>query len=176
MSRFMFGLVEDLLDFSSFESGQVTLTRQPFDLAAEIADARDANQLLAAPKNIRIETRCPERLPLHGDQRKVRQVLNNLLSNAVSYSAPGNRIRVRASQRDDTVELTVTDRGPGIPKAELERILVPFGRGSVRGTAGEKSTGLGLAIVRRIVEAHGGRIRVQSKVGTGSRFIVTLPR
>ena len=176
MSRFMFGLVEDLLDFSSFESGQVTLDRHLFDLAFEIADASEANQLLAAPKNIRIEPLCPERLLIHADQFKIRQVLNNLLSNAVNYSRPGSLIRVRAWQRHDTVQLTVTDQGPGIPKGELDRLFAPFGRTSVRGTAGEKSTGLGLAIVRRIVEAHGGHIRVQSKVGRGSRFVVSLPR
>jgi signal transduction histidine kinase len=101
--------------------------------------------------------------------------LNNLISNAVKFSQPGTTVEVSAAADDGGVLISVRDEGPGIPEAEQAKLFQPFGRTSVRSTAGERSTGLGLAISRKIVEGHGGRIWVQSHVGLGSVFLFTLP-
>ena len=104
------------------------------------------------------------------------QVLNNLIGNAVKFSAPGGRIVVRVGEEGRFLHTSVADSGPGIPAAELSALFRPFYRGSAPLPPGERSTGLGLPIARRIVEAHGGRIGVESDVGRGSTFWFTLPR
>jgi signal transduction histidine kinase len=103
------------------------------------------------------------------------QVLNNLLGNAVKFSRPGTRITVTVARAGAVVRTSVADEGPGIPAAELATIFKEFHRGSTPLPPGERSTGLGLAIARRIVEAHGGAIGVESEVGRGSTFFFTLP-
>jgi signal transduction histidine kinase len=103
------------------------------------------------------------------------QVMNNLIMNAIKFSYPDTTITLGAKTVDQGVAIWVADQGQGIPEVEIPRLFTEFGRVSVRPTGGEKSTGLGLAIVKRIVEAHGGRIWVESQVGRGSTFIFTLP-
>jgi signal transduction histidine kinase len=102
-------------------------------------------------------------------------VLNNLISNAVKFSQSGTAVTVHAVAASGGVQIAVRDQGPGIPEGERGKLFQPFGKTSVRSTAGESSTGLGLAIVRKIVEGHGGRIWVESEVGVGSAFLFTLP-
>jgi len=102
-------------------------------------------------------------------------VLNNLIGNAVKFSHRGTRVRVRLTATASAVTVAIQDQGQGIPAADLPLLFKPFARVSVRSTAGEQSTGLGLAICRKVIEGHGGSIRVESEVGRGSTFIVTLP-
>jgi signal transduction histidine kinase len=109
------------------------------------------------------------------DPDRINQVVNNLITNAVKFSYPNTVITLRARAEDNTVAISVQDQGQGIPAKDLGKMFTEFGRASVRPTAGEKSTGLGLAIVKRMVEAHGGRIWVESQVGVGSTFTFTLP-
>ena len=97
------------------------------------------------------------------------------MSNAVKFSYPQTVVTIRAQTADDEVVVSVIDQGQGIPEEEIPTLFNPFTKTSVRATAGEKSTGLGLAIVKKMVEAHGGRIWVESKVGEGSTFHFTLP-
>jgi signal transduction histidine kinase len=110
------------------------------------------------------------------DKDRILQVLDNLVSNAIKFSDSGTRVDVVVESTDESVVVSVRDRGQGIPEAEQERLFRPFSRTSVKATAGEESTGLGLAICRKIVEAHGGRISVQSEPGKGSVFAFSLPR
>jgi two-component system sensor histidine kinase/response regulator len=102
-------------------------------------------------------------------------VLDNLLTNAIKFSNSGSEVSVRVSRDDRALLIAVEDHGLGIPADELGNLFQPFGRTSVRPTGGESSTGLGLAISRRIVEAHKGRIEVDSTGGLGSTFRVILP-
>ena len=176
-SHFMLALVEDLLDVSAIESGQLDLRIAPTDLVELVARNATLHRALAAPKHIEIaftppETRLP---PVHLDPEKFEQVLYNLVSNAVKYSPPGSRVEISVGHGADGASVSVRDQGPGIPAAELPKLFKPFGRTSVRSTSGEKSTGLGLVIVRRIVEGHGGSVGVESEVGRGSVFRVVLP-
>lgn len=176
-SHFMIGLLDNLLDVSQIEAGQLNLDLQSIDLVALLRRNLTLNRVLAARKQIDI--RFQTDLPTHhflADAAKIEQVLNNLIGNAVKFSAPGAPVDVRFDADGEGVSIVVGDHGPGIPAADLPKLFKPFSRTSVRPTAGEKRTGLGLAIVRRIVEGHGGKIWVESDVGRGSRFIFSLPK
>ena len=145
------------------------------DLGAEIHEVASCYRLLADAKGIRIDVEAPASLTWQGDHVRIRQVLNNLVDNAIKFSHPGSSVTVSCATESGRVHASVTDQGLGIPGGELHKLFTPLGRTSARGTAGELSTGLGLAIVRRIIEAHGGHISVESEVGKGSSFRFDLP-
>jgi signal transduction histidine kinase len=102
-------------------------------------------------------------------------VLNNLVSNAIKFSQSGTTTEVTVSRQNSHVVIAVHDQGPGIPESERGKLFHPYERTSVRSARGEWSSGLGLAIAKRIVDAHGGQIRVESMPGAGSTFFVELP-
>jgi PAS domain S-box-containing protein len=177
MSAFMTDLITDILDVASIESGSLRLDLKSRTIEPILRRAIAINAVLARKKGITIEsdvgagaTYCVI------DQRKVDQVLNNLLGNAIKYSHSGTKIYVALRIDPDQVTIAIRDQGQGIPADELDKIFTPFKTGSVRGTAGEQSTGLGLAIVRSIVMGHGGTIGVTSEVGVGSTFSFTLKK
>ncbi len=175
-SEFMLHLIDDFLDVSAIESGHLNLDRSLANPRQLLEHNISLNSVLAHKKSIRIQLQIEGELPVVSfDEEKIAQVLNNLISNAVKFSKQGATVVVRAVAEDGGVRIEVRDQGPGIPEAERGKLFQPFGKTSVRGTAGEKSTGLGLAIARKIVEDHGGRIQVESQVGVGSVFAFTLP-
>jgi signal transduction histidine kinase len=134
------------------------------------------NAVLAHKKQIEVTLQIEGALPtLSLDEGKIVQVLNNLISNAVKFSQPGTAVVVRAVAEGGGMQIAVRDQGPGIPEAEPGKLFQPFGKTSVRSTAGESSTRLGLAIVRKSVEGHGGHIWAESVVGVRSVFLFTLP-
>jgi CheY-like chemotaxis protein/nitrogen-specific signal transduction histidine kinase len=175
-SEFMLRLVTDLLDVTAIEAGRLTLDRHPTDLSQLVRHNVALNAVLAKRKEIIVELDPLPALPtILLDPGKIEQVLNNLITNAVKFSHRGSRVRVRLTCADALVTVAVEDQGQGIPAADLSKLFTPFGKASVRTTAGEHSTGLGLAIVRNIVDGHGGRIWLESEVGKGSTFFFTLP-
>jgi signal transduction histidine kinase len=175
-SEFMLRMVSDILDVTTIEAGQLKLDRQPTDLARLIAHNVKLNRVLAGPKGIAVELEPLPPLPLiPADAAKIEQVLNNLLGNATKFSHRGTTVRVRVMRATGVVTVAVEDQGQGIPAADRSKLFTPFGKANVRSTAGEQSTGLGLAISRNIIEGHGGRIWLESEVGTGSTFFFTLP-
>jgi len=109
------------------------------------------------------------------DVTRIRQVLDNLLDNAVKHAPNGKGVAVSGRQHDGAIVFSVTDRGPGIPKQELEHIFERMYRIEQQPGASAKGLGLGLSICRALVEAHGGRIWAESQLGEGSRFVFTLP-
>jgi two-component system, sensor histidine kinase and response regulator len=173
---FMLKLIDDLLDVTKIESGRLDLELAPGDLCGLIEENLAMNRVLAEKKGLRLDF-APEcgLPPLRFDRGKVEQVLNNLISNALKFSKPGTAITVQTLRVDDGVVVSVSDQGQGIPVEELDKLFKPFGKTTVRSTAGEKSTGLGLAICRKIVEGHGGRIWAESVGGKGSTFSFSLP-
>jgi two-component system, OmpR family, sensor kinase len=176
LSDFMLHLVSDLLDVAAIEAGQLNLDRQPADFVRLIRRVVKLNRVLAAKKEIAVQFDPPAAsLELTFDAGKIEQVLNNLIGNALKFSHRGTRVQVRLECTPQVVTVAVQDEGQGIPAKDLSKLFQPFSTTSVRTTGGEQSTGLGLAIVRRIVEGHGGRIRVESEVGQGSTFFFTLP-
>lgn len=175
-SKSLIALVNDLLEISEIESGNLRLDKQATDLVALVEQAVELNGFLAEEKNIQILP-VVEPIPITVlDPNKIEQVINNLLSNAIKFSFPNSQVRLelRPAERN-WAEISVADRGQGIPKEEQANIFQHYQRTSVKSTAGEKSTGLGLAIVKRIVEGHGGTIELDSEPGRGSTFKVRLP-
>lgn len=174
-SKWLIALVNDLLEISEIESGNLHLEKQSVDLTALVEQVAELNGFLAEEKNIHITTDLEPVPAIDVDPQKIEQVFNNLLSNAVKFSFPHSQVRVEMRRQDNFVHVDVIDKGQGIPAEEQANIFQHYQRTSVKSTAGEKSTGLGLAIVKRIVEGHGGTITLQSEPGKGSTFRVTLP-
>lgn len=172
----MLSIVEDVVDFTAIESGTVHLETAPFDVAGLVREVVEVCRIIASRKQIEIEADIERDLPeIVADRRKIAQVLTNLVTNAIKYSPAGERIRVIAAKAaDGTVRISVTDHGAGMSAIQVQRLFRPFQRVGTKPTAGEKSTGLGLAIVSRIVDAHHGRIEVESTPGKGSTFTVLL--
>lgn len=174
-SRYMQQLIDDMLDLSSIESGQLDLCLQAVDLRGLVRRNAELNKILAAHKDIELECSDEGRAVYAlADPMRLEQVLNNLVGNAIKYSEPGTRIEVRAYASDGRALCAVADQGKGVAAEMHETIFEPF-KGQRHGTAGEKSTGLGLAIVRKIIMAHGGEVWFESKEGRGSTFYVSLP-
>lgn len=172
----MLTLINELLDVTTIEAGQLDLRFEAVDLAAYLHDAIQNNHLQGANKSIALKLDVRAGLPkVSLDVKRINQVLNNLISNAIKYSHPNTEVIVGAGLKAEDIEVWVADHGQGIPEDELPKIFKEFSKTSVRPTAGESSTGLGLAIVKRMVEMHGGHVAVASTYGSGSRFSFTLP-
>ena len=172
----MLSLVNDLLDVSAIEAGRLELDKKPVDIDEYLGHSCENHRLLAQTKSITINLDLPAGLPVIAfDPNRISQVVDNLITNAIKFSHPHTNITVTARPSDGCVVITVKDEGQGIPREELPKMFTDFGRTSVKPTGGEKSTGLGLAISKRIVNAHGGEIWVESESGKGSSFSFSLP-
>lgn len=175
-SDHMLGLINDLLDVTAIETGNLQLKREPTKPGELLQTIQASLRVLAQAKSIEIKLDIPISVPLlHLDQARMKQVLTNLITNAVKYSFSRTIILLSVRVFEKEVWISVRDQGQGIPVEEMKNLFKDFSRTSVKPTAGEKSIGLGLAITRRIVEAHGGIIWVDSEIGKGSTFIFSLP-
>jgi PAS domain S-box-containing protein len=171
----LLSLINDILDLSKIEAGRMELERSEFDLPNAIENALILVRERASRRGIRLGHTIDEGLgAIGGDERKVKQVLLNLLSNALKFTPEGGRIDVDARLHDHVAESSVADTGIGIAPAHQEAVFEEFRQ---VGTADKKAegTGLGLALARKFIELHGGRIWVKSELGTGSTFTFTLP-
>lgn len=169
-------LVDDLQELSLAEAGELKLVRQVEDISMVIRRTVAAKQARAEAKGLVIATDLPEGLPLvNMDAQRIGQVLHNLQDNAIAHTPKGGRITVTAEQADGMVKVSVSDTGEGIPAEDLDAIFERFYRVDRSRSRSTGGSGLGLTIARRLVEAHGGSIEVQSQVGQGSRFSFTVP-
>jgi signal transduction histidine kinase len=174
--RHLLALINDILDLSKIEAGRMELDVAEFDLAAAVDNTLTLVRERAQRRGITLRCTVDERVPtIHADERKVKQVLLNLLSNALKFTPEGGAIEVRVSATDDQVRIAVTDTGIGIAPGDLEAVFEEFRQVGTASKAIE-GTGLGLAISRKFIELHGGRIWVTSELGAGSTFAFTLPR
>jgi signal transduction histidine kinase len=165
----------EFLDLARLESGRVFLARETVDLTEVVESVLAALRPQAEKKGMYLEAVLSPNLPtVSGDSGRIRQALLNLVANAVKYCRPGDRATVRGEAGDKEVILGVVDTGPGIPRDLQERLFEKFFRLPIEEHRAEGS-GLGLAICRRIVEAHGGRLWVESEEGQGTAFYFTLP-
>lgn len=168
-------MMEDLLDTARIEAGQLGLHLEVHDLVGLVREAVALHEGVSPLHPLVLQQTEEAPLPVRCDSTRIAQVLNNLLSNAIKYSPQGGQVRVDLSSTPEAVWVAVTDSGVGIPAEERESIFEPFRRSSnTQGTI--PGVGLGLAVARRIVEAHGGHIEVQSQLGAGTTFRFTLPR
>ncbi|MDQ6917136.1 MAG: GAF domain-containing protein [Pseudomonadota bacterium] len=173
--RHLLSLINDILDLSKIEAGRMELERSDFPLPSAIENALTLVRERAGRHGITLERTIGERLgTIHADERKVKQVLLNLLSNALKFTPEGGRVAVRAEARDGMAEISVSDTGVGIAPEDQDAVFEEFKQVGVSAKKVE-GTGLGLAISRKFVELHGGRIWVQSRMGAGSTFTFTLP-
>jgi signal transduction histidine kinase len=173
--RHLLGLINDVLDLSKIEAGQLTLSPVDYSMRELALDVVSATEALAAEKKLALEVEVPPDLPRgRGDERRLTQVLLNLVSNAIKFTETGS-VGIRATVEDGSFLVAVTDTGVGIAPEDRERIFEEFQQVDSSSTRKKGGTGLGLAIARRIVEMHGGRIWVESALGEGTTFYFTLP-
>jgi two-component system sensor histidine kinase MtrB len=167
-------MVGDLLDTVRIESGQLELILEEHDLR-ESARAVFELYLLMASEHELVLSSAQEEVKVSCDSNRIEQVLGNLVSNAIKYSQPGSRVEIKVESRGKEALLEVIDQGTGIEEEALPKLFEPFQR---VGTASKQApgVGLGLSVAKRIVEAHGGRIAVESSLGYGAKFQVWLPR
>ena len=175
-SRRLARLTDDLLELSKMDADRLDLELDRLNVTQFVQSCIDTTQRSAGEKNLHISVNLKTSLPdIAADRRRLAEVLQNLLDNAVQYTPSGGRITVSASSDGDEVEFTVSDTGIGIPKVDQPRIFERFYRVDVARSREVGGTGLGLSIAKHLVEAHGGRIWVESEVGHGSQFHFTVP-
>jgi two-component system, sensor histidine kinase and response regulator len=178
-SQRMLSIIEGLLQNAKLESGKIELNRQPTDMSKLASLVVHDNLARAKHKGQNIVLEGQPFCVANIDGERLREVLDNLVSNAVKYSLAGSQITVRVwlkSLDPPIVALSVEDQGLGMSREDLERVFGQFQRLSARPTGGESSTGLGLAIVKQLVELHGGSVRAESAgIGLGSSFTIELP-
>jgi signal transduction histidine kinase len=173
--KHLLGLINDVLDLSKIEAGQLTLDLAGYSLEDVVQTVFTAVESLATGKKLALTVDIAPKLPPGcGDERRLAQVLLNLVGNAIKFTDTGE-VRISATAGNGTFEVCVTDTGPGIAVAEQKRIFEQFHQVDSSNTKAKSGTGLGLAIAKRIVELHGGQIWVDSEGGKGSAFHFTLP-
>jgi GAF domain-containing protein len=174
--RHLLSLINEILDLSKVEAGRMELELAPFDLPLAIDNARTFVRERATRHGITVDLGIDERLgEFVGDERKIKQILLNLLSNAVKFTPEGGRIGIDATERNDSVEITVSDTGIGIAPEDQPRIFEEFRQVSSDYQHKSEGTGLGLTLAKKFVELHGGKIWVTSEAGKGSSFTFSLP-
>jgi cell cycle sensor histidine kinase DivJ len=172
----LLSLINDLLDLSRIELGRTTFETAPVDLTALTSEALDMMRGVAADKDLDLRLTAPTApVRVAADARALRQVALNLLANAVKFTPPKGRVEAIVAG-DGSATLTVQDSGIGIAREDIDRLFNPFERGNSQVARELPGTGLGLVITRKLVELHGGKIKLESDLGRGTRVIVSLPK
>jgi signal transduction histidine kinase len=173
--RHLIGLINDVLDLSKIEAGELTLALTEYSLKEVVHTVYTAVEPLASEKKLAFKIEVPPDLPAgHGDERRLTQVLLNLVGNAIKFTDSGE-VLIKAAAANGAFKVAVHDTGPGISAADQGKLFQQFQQADNSITRRKGGTGLGLAISKRIVEMHGGKIWVESRVGQGSTFAFTLP-
>jgi signal transduction histidine kinase len=173
--RYLLDLTSDILDLAKIEAGQVVLRLENVAIADVTRIVFSAMEPLATKKAIQLDVDLASAGNVQADAGKLRQMLINLVSNAIKFTPEGGRVTIGAHRFADTVEISVSDTGIGIAEAELEHLFEEFRQVDSDITREQRGTGLGLALTKRYVELHGGRIRLTTEVGKGSVFTLSLP-
>ena len=173
--KHLLGLINDVLDLSKIEAGQLTLELDDYSMKDVVHSVYGAVEPLAADKKLAFKAEVAPDLPQgRGDERRLTQVLLNLVGNAIKFTDVGE-VTIKASASNGHYSVSVSDTGPGISEADQSKLFQEFQQADNSITRKKGGTGLGLAISKRIVEMHGGQIRLESQLGKGSTFTITLP-
>jgi len=173
--KHLLGLINDVLDLSKIEAGQFNLSLADYSVKDVVYNVFSAVESLANNKKLALKVELASDLPrAHGDERRLTQVLLNLVGNAIKFTDEGE-VAIKASRANGSVTVAVRDTGPGISLADQTKIFEEFQQADSSTTKEKGGTGLGLAIAKRIVEMHGGRLWVESELGHGSTFSFTVP-
>jgi signal transduction histidine kinase len=169
-------MVDHLISDAMADAFDISIRREPVDIAGLVSEVADANQPLAANKQQTITVSAPPNFVTMCDADRMREAIDNLVSNAIKYSPIGGKIAVVVSREGKKTVIRIADQGAGLSPEDLGRLFGRFQRLSAKPTAGESSTGLGLSIVKRIIDMHGGQVNAESAgPGQGSTFTVILP-
>jgi signal transduction histidine kinase len=169
-------MVDHLISDAMADAFDITIRREPVDVAALVKEVADANQPLAVNKQQTISVTAPPNIVTMCDTDRIREAIDNLISNAIKYSPMGGKIDVAVAHEGSETIVRVSDEGAGLSPEDLGRLFGRFQRLSAKPTAGESSTGLGLSIVKRIIDMHGGEVTADSDgPGKGATFSITLP-
>ena len=174
-SQHLLALINDVLDLSKIESGQIELQREIFPVSDALEEAVASIRPRGEAKSIQIEIIVPDPMHVYADRLRFKQILYNLLSNAVKFTPQGGRVSVQVNRKKEFVEVSVLDTGVGIPASAHHSVFDKFYQVGQRQAGGIEGTGLGLAITRHLVEEHGGSIQLESEPGQGSRFTFSIP-
>jgi len=173
--RHLLDLINDVLDLSKIEAGQLTLSLSEYSMKEVVQTVCTAVEPMVMEKKLALEVALAPDLPIaKGDERRITQVVLNLIGNAIKFTEEG-KIRVQVTASDGTFLVSVADTGPGISEADQQKIFGEFAQADSSSTRKKGGTGLGLTIAKRIIEMHKGRIWVESSLGKGSTFWFTLP-
>jgi len=169
-------LIENVLDFAKFERGKSAFEFHEGDVGQAVSRAVDVYRYRAEREGVEVDLSIGSRLPtVWFDERALELLLMNLLDNALKYAKEGKRVSVDVRPSRNALELRVSDKGPGVPPGERRRIFERFVRGSMVAENQVRGSGIGLALVKHIAQSHGGEAWVESELGRGSTFIVTIP-
>ena len=173
--RHLLGLINDVLDLSKIEAGQLTLSLNDYSMPEVVHTVVNSVESLAEEKNLALEVSVSPDLTVgKGDEQRIVQVFLNLVGNAIKFTEKGE-VKVKVTSSDSKFFVAVSDTGPGLSTADQQRIFEEFHQADSSSTKKKGGTGLGLAISKKIVAMHGGRIWVESSSGQGSTFWFTLP-
>ncbi len=173
----LLNLINEILDLSKLEAGHFELHEENVDIASVIQTSRRLVEPLAEKGKVQLSEAAENDLPLiRADERRIRQVLINILSNAVKFTPEGGQVRVQSSLRSDGLIIVVSDTGIGIAPGEIPKAMEPFGQIDSKISRKYEGTGLGLPLAKRLVELHGGTLTVESALGVGTTVTIVLPR
>ena len=167
-------MLNTLMDVAEAETGAMPLELEDVYVAEAVRDAVELYEIVAEEKGVTLGMDVADEVRVRADRTRLRQILANLLDNAIKYSREGQRVAITARDMDKHIELSVSDQGAGIPPGEMGKIWDRLYRGDL--SRAQRGLGLGLSFVKALVEAHGGTVQVESEVNQGSRFTVCLPK
>jgi PAS domain S-box-containing protein len=175
-SKHLLTLINDILDLSKVEAGKMDIIYEDFTVSSVINEVKTLVVSIASKKNIIIDVNVDEKLTtIHADVAKFKQILFNLMSNAIKFSANGGSVTINARRINDMAQVSITDTGMGISKKDQKKLFQPFMQADASASRQFEGTGLGLALTKRFVEMHGGKVWIESELNRGSTFTFTIP-